>query len=186
MSETIEKNFTLETYSDEQLNTIESEYKSMITNKGISVHDLSMKHSVVLMFIKWYGCPIFQEVIAEVGRLLPPMLKLNTIPVIVHQGEKVADNYMSKSRDSHVKNLLYAKTTKNPSGIAIVVLESWKMSRKIIFESLDKRVDFPMILPGNKSEASSELMKENLQYHPNFEWKIEFQRTNSRILTKIS
>ena len=156
------------------------------------------------------------------------MLKLNTIPIIIHQGEvKVADKYMTKCKDSHVQNLMYARTTKtlqdllgigsigmmkhitammkmdlveavkekrtmdlplkviNPfSAFAVVVLEFGKMSRKIIFESLDKRVDFPMLLPGNKMDTSESSMTEILQYHPKFDWKKEFQRTNSRIFDK--
>lgn len=31
--------------------------KSMKSNKGHSVYDLSMNHSVLLVFIKFLGCP---------------------------------------------------------------------------------------------------------------------------------
>eukprot|EP01080_Neovahlkampfia_damariscottae_P012325 gene12325-5999_t len=225
MNEKSEKSFSVESFSEEKLDSLKEEFQNVKTNIGVSLYDLSLKHSLVLIFIKWYGCITCQEVIAEVGRLLPPMLKLNTIPIIVHQGdEKVAVKFHEKSKDMHVPNLLYAKTTKkiqdllgivkvsvmkhfsammkmdminslkdgrymdmpfkviNPlSAFAVVVLEKGKVSRKIIYETFEKRLDFPLLLPGNNSVNSSKVMTEILQYFPNFDWKNEFIRTNSRI-----
>eukprot|EP01080_Neovahlkampfia_damariscottae_P009421 gene9421-1628_t len=113
MSENVEKAFSAELFSVDKLDALKQQFQDMKTNVGVSVHDLSLKHSVMIFFIKWYGCPICQEVIAELGCLLPPMLKLNTIPVIVHQGEEnVALKYMSKCKDKYVSNLLYARTNK--------------------------------------------------------------------------
>jgi hypothetical protein len=66
------------------------------------------------MFIKWFGCPICQEVIAHIGSLLGTLLKLNTIPIIIHQeDDEIAAQYMENSKDLNVKHLFYAKTTKS-------------------------------------------------------------------------
>jgi hypothetical protein len=53
------------------------------------------------------------EVIEKIGLILPTMMKLNVIPVIVHQEtDKIAQKFFSNSKDQFVSDLLFAKTTK--------------------------------------------------------------------------
>lgn len=57
----------------------------LITNKNVSVLQLSSKHRVALLFIKFFGCPSCQQLVQDVAVLLPSFAKRNTIPVICHQ-----------------------------------------------------------------------------------------------------
>ena len=89
--------------------------KKTITSvaQGTTVFEFSEKHKVLGVFIKWFGCPVCQEVIESVGRMFPTLIKLNTIPIIFHQEDNQdATNYFLKSTDINVKYLPYCKVTK--------------------------------------------------------------------------
>jgi hypothetical protein len=103
---------TLQTTTDQTQNEIKKEFQSMNTNFNISVNELSQKHSVVCLFIKWFGCPMCQEVIEEVGKNLKTMIQMNTIPVIIHQErDQDAVKYFESTKDLNVCHIPFAKTT---------------------------------------------------------------------------
>ncbi|KAF0972862.1 hypothetical protein FDP41_001481 [Naegleria fowleri] len=59
---------------------------SMIVHpSGHSVLQLSAKHRVMLVFIKWFGCPLCQSVVDELQKYLSSFLLLNIVPVACHQ-----------------------------------------------------------------------------------------------------
>jgi len=57
----------------------------MITNKGISVFDLSQKHTVMIIFLRSFTCPYSKQSIFDLAKEYDTILKMNTIPVFVHQ-----------------------------------------------------------------------------------------------------
>jgi hypothetical protein len=103
---------SLQTTTDQIQNEIQKEFHSMNTNINKSVFELSTDHRVVCLFIKWFGCPMCQEVIEEVGKNLKTMVQMNTIPIIIHQErDEDAVKYFGKSKDLNVCRLPFAKTS---------------------------------------------------------------------------
>jgi hypothetical protein len=103
---------TIQMKSEENLNFIQTEFQHMTTSLNKTVYQLSKEHRVVCLFIKWFGCPMCQEVIEEVGKHLKTMIQMNTIAVIVHQqSEEDALKYFAKTKDLNVCHIPYAKTT---------------------------------------------------------------------------
>ncbi|KAG2385672.1 hypothetical protein C9374_003487 [Naegleria lovaniensis] len=92
---------TLDDSSSESANSIQSKHSSQLGENvkvemeildsmivhpsGHSVLQLSAKHRVLLVFIKWFGCPMCQNVIDELQKYLSSFLLLNIIPVVCHQ-----------------------------------------------------------------------------------------------------
>jgi hypothetical protein len=101
------------TTSEEKIQiAIANEFESLMTNFNKSVYDLSKDHKVVCLFIKWFGCPMCQEVIEEVGKNLKTMIQMNTFPVIVHQErDEVAIKYFKNTKDLNVCHIPFAKTS---------------------------------------------------------------------------
>jgi hypothetical protein len=111
-SDSIKSAPTLQTTTFETQDEIKKEFQQMKTSSKRTIYDLSTNHRVVCLFIKWFGCPMCQEVIEEVGKHLKTMIQMNTIPVIVHQqSEEDALKYFAKTKDLNVCHIPYAKTT---------------------------------------------------------------------------
>jgi hypothetical protein len=111
-SDSIKSAPTLQTTTFEAQDEIKKEFQQMKTSSKRTIYELSTTHRVVCLFIKWFGCPMCQEVIEEVGKHLKTMIQMNTIPVIVHQqSEEDALKYFSKTKDMNVCHIPYAKTT---------------------------------------------------------------------------
>jgi hypothetical protein len=49
---------TLETNTEESLENVKKELKLIQTNLNKTIYELSTEHKVVLIFIKWFGCPM--------------------------------------------------------------------------------------------------------------------------------
>ncbi|EFC38397.1 predicted protein [Naegleria gruberi] len=72
--------------------------ETMITNIGVSVADLSKKHVVLLVFLRYFGCVFCQRSIVDIVNSLSSLIKLNCIPVFVHQeSEQEADEFFSRA-----------------------------------------------------------------------------------------
>ena len=65
----------------------------LVYPSGHSVRKLSEQHRVLLITIKWLGCPICAHVVDQLQAYLANFLMLNIVPVICHQ-ENLA--YFSK------------------------------------------------------------------------------------------
>jgi hypothetical protein len=218
----IETEIILEDSTTEEQKCLKFEFQSIITSYGKTLSELSQEHTLVLFFIKWFGCPLCQEVIYQIGHLLPSLLKLNTIPVIVHQQkDEAAESFIKKSRDLNVPYLAYAKTTKdlqeligiksapimahmgamkemielvcgekrrkleipysvnNPlSQFGVITIANDLVKKKIIYSSLEKRVDFGMLLQqqGQSSAFSEDYLTKILKYYPDYDYKTDFKR----------
>ena len=57
----------------------------MKTNVGVSVAELSQKHVVLLVFLRYFGCVFCQKSVVEIVNSLSSLIKLNCVPVFVHQ-----------------------------------------------------------------------------------------------------
>nr|CAG4709673.1 unnamed protein product [Naegleria fowleri] len=69
----------------------------MMTNIGVSVADLSKKHVVLLIFLRYFGCVFCQRNIVEVVNCLSSLIKFNCVPVFVHQeSEEEANKFFSE------------------------------------------------------------------------------------------
>ncbi|EFC41537.1 predicted protein [Naegleria gruberi] len=64
------------------LNVLE---EMIVHPSGHSVLRLSEKHRVLLIVIKWFGCPMCQHVITSISNYLSSFLMMNVVPVICHQ-----------------------------------------------------------------------------------------------------
>jgi hypothetical protein len=212
----------LEDTTTKEQQCIKFEFQSIMTNYGKTLSELSQEHTLVLFFIKWFGCPLCQEVIYQMGQLLPSLLKLNTIPIIIHQQkDEAAESFVTKSRDLNVKYLAYACTTKdlqrliginsapimahmgamkemielvcgekrrkleipynvnNPlSQFGVITVANDLVKKKIIYSSLEKRVDFGMLLQqqGQSSAFSEDYLTKILKYYPDYDYKTDFKR----------
>eukprot|EP01080_Neovahlkampfia_damariscottae_P009485 gene9485-1691_t len=103
----------VERHSETSAELITKILKSTTTNIGeTTVFEFSQGHKVIGIFIKWFGCPVCQEVIETVGKMFPTFLKLNTVPIIFHQEDpEDAKKFFEKSKDLNVQYLPYCKTT---------------------------------------------------------------------------
>ncbi|EFC41032.1 predicted protein [Naegleria gruberi] len=69
-----------------------------------SVLQLSEKHRILLVFIKWFGCPICQNVIDDLQRYLSSFLLLNIVPVVCHQEDiSKFSEYLSNTQLLHCR-----------------------------------------------------------------------------------
>lgn len=84
--------------------------ESVKVNTGHTLAELSKKHRLCLITIKWFGCPLCQELIERVAQMFLGMLQLNTIPIIGHQqNNETASHFFKNSKHPIVKQLLYTK-----------------------------------------------------------------------------
>ncbi|KAL9654117.1 hypothetical protein ABK040_016016 [Willaertia magna] len=87
--------------------SIETLNNLLIQPSGYSILNLSQKHRLLLVFIKFKGCPLCQKVMEDLSHCLPNFLKLNVIPVICHQeDEEKMTNFLKEL------NLLSVKVSK--------------------------------------------------------------------------
>jgi hypothetical protein len=93
-------------------------FEKMKVQNGKSINELSQDHRLLLIFIKFFGCPLCMELIEKVGIHLKSLLLSNTyknfliyrIPVIVHQeNEETAKKYFKESKDLNINIIFYAK-----------------------------------------------------------------------------
>jgi len=98
----------------DQAENIKKIFKETITSReGKTVYELSKEHKIIGIFIKWYGCPMCQEVMEVVGKMFPTFIKLNTLPIIFHQENELdAKKTMENAKDLNVNYIPYCKTTK--------------------------------------------------------------------------
>ncbi|KAL9654114.1 hypothetical protein ABK040_016013 [Willaertia magna] len=89
------------TASIEMLNNL------LIQPSGYSILNLSQKHRLLLVFIKWKGCPLCQKVMEDLSNCLPNFLKLNVIPVIVHQEDE--DKLVTFLKEKNLQSLKVSK-----------------------------------------------------------------------------
>ncbi|KAL0478026.1 hypothetical protein AKO1_005337 [Acrasis kona] len=77
-------------------------FRTVMTNTGLSVGQLSASHKVMLVFIRNTGCCFCEEAIRDVTHNYIELLKLNTIPVIVHQEKPlIFTRYLDKISDGN-------------------------------------------------------------------------------------
>lgn len=91
--------------------------KFMLQNKkvntGQTIAELSEHHRIIIFTIKWFGCPLCQDVLDRVEEMFSQMLLTNTIPVIGHQQtQKSVDYYFQNTKSPILKNMLYTKIEK--------------------------------------------------------------------------
>jgi hypothetical protein len=53
-----ENSLTLETNTEESIENVKKELQLIQTNFDKTIYELSQEHKVVLIFIKWFGCPM--------------------------------------------------------------------------------------------------------------------------------
>ena len=70
----------------------------MITNHGVSVHELSQIHDVVLIFLRSFTCPFTKYSISDMTKEYQHLLNMNTLPVFVHQGSGFLEHDMFSER----------------------------------------------------------------------------------------
>ncbi|EFC41756.1 G protein signaling regulator [Naegleria gruberi] len=69
----------------------------MKTNIGVTVEELSRKHIVLLIFLRYFGCVFCQKSVVQIVSCLSNLIKLNCVPVFVHQESKEeADEFFSE------------------------------------------------------------------------------------------
>ncbi len=72
-------------------------FANLITNRGISIGELSQHHRIILLFIKFIGCPVCQITMDALTKWTPSLLQLNTIPVICHpESEEFFQEFCAK------------------------------------------------------------------------------------------
>ncbi|KAG2383443.1 hypothetical protein C9374_004114 [Naegleria lovaniensis] len=109
--------------------------KEMVVNPcGASVLELSKDHVVLLVVIKWFGCPLCQSVISRIQEYLPSFLMMNIVPIICHQ----ENEEKASSKLAHT-NLMNCRVT---SQVKTNLLE---MDLKKEFENASKP-DIPKLL----------------------------------------
>eukprot|EP01080_Neovahlkampfia_damariscottae_P003970 gene3970-7226_t len=88
-------------------------FNNLTINSGQTIAELSKKHRVIIFTIKWFGCPLCQELIDLIGKSLFTMLKMNTIPVIGHQqNHESAVKYFQSNKDPISKTLPFCRIGK--------------------------------------------------------------------------
>jgi ankyrin repeat protein len=88
-------------------------FNTLKINTGQTIGELSKKHRVIIFTIKWFGCPLCQELIDIIGKTLFTMLKMNTIPIIGHQqNHETAKSYFANNKDPISKYLPYCRIGK--------------------------------------------------------------------------
>ncbi|KAL0479014.1 hypothetical protein AKO1_007887 [Acrasis kona] len=81
----------------------------VLTNKGSSIADLSVKHNVLLMFLRHTNCWTCKETISDIAANYMSLLKYNTIPVLVHlESKKYFSEWLQKFAGDNdvIKNML--------------------------------------------------------------------------------
>eukprot|EP01080_Neovahlkampfia_damariscottae_P011202 gene11202-4022_t len=78
---------TVEIKLSQNLTTVDPNiFKTMITSTGISVQDLNDKGlKVLLFFTPTLGCVYVQGILTDIHDIKEQLLKLNTVPIIVHE-----------------------------------------------------------------------------------------------------
>ncbi|KAG2377679.1 hypothetical protein C9374_009195 [Naegleria lovaniensis] len=85
----------------------------MYTNIGVSVAELSKKHVVLLVFLRYFGCVFCQRNIVDIVNSLSSLIKFNCLPVFVHQeSEEEANAFFSEEGMPHpLKTADYEEAT---------------------------------------------------------------------------
>jgi len=64
-----------------------------------TLHSLSLRHTVLVIFLRPFACAFCKQKIALAGDLFEDFMKLNTVPVFVHLEDKdTAENFMCSVR----------------------------------------------------------------------------------------
>lgn len=70
--------------------------EKMVTNTGVTVLQLSKKHKILLIFLRYFQCAVCKATIDDVKNIFPTIIKMNAIPVFVHMESKaIADKFFS-------------------------------------------------------------------------------------------
>ncbi|KAL9655266.1 hypothetical protein ABK040_009040 [Willaertia magna] len=80
----------------------------MISNTGYSILQTSMKHVILLIFIKYLGCQQCQKILNDLQFYLSRFLTCNIIPIICHQEDyDKANDYLNNSLDIYSNNTIF-------------------------------------------------------------------------------
>lgn len=118
----------------------------MKTNIGVSVEELSHKHVVMLVFLRYFGCVFCQKSIVEVVNSLQALIKLNCVPVFVHQESSLdADEFFSEK------------------GMPLPMIKAEKLADKEIEAQQKKETEATPQHTNASMHARSEMMKQFLR-----------------------
>lgn len=163
---------------------------------GSSLADLSKKHRVVLIVIKFFGCPICQELIEKVAERFVMMLYSNTVPVICHQQKpETAQKFFSSHKNPFVRSLLYCRIEKEDrdilglynAGISSHVLSLGRNMQEVLINGrhikLPTDVPYPFTIFGFFVVEQSEIVKK--VYIENFakNWNLNLLMHDLKIYT---
>jgi hypothetical protein len=69
---------TKENKVEKNIKVIHEIFDHMKVQNGMSINELSNEHRILLIFIKFFGCPMCTELIEQVGKNLKQLLISNT------------------------------------------------------------------------------------------------------------
>lgn len=77
--------------------TPSSSLQDMVTQEGISVHDLSNKFPILLVFLRHFGCTFCREALSDIAEKRQEIEATGTKIVFVHMADnKLAERYFNR------------------------------------------------------------------------------------------
>ncbi|EFC38805.1 RGS domain-containing protein [Naegleria gruberi] len=131
-------------------------FETMIVQPiGHSILQLSSKHKILIISIKWFGCPMCQKLIDNLDEYLPSLLMLNIIPVICHQEDETKfGKHISHTKLFHCKISTQAKrmllidkasVVKHMKAMPTILKLLVKEKRKLFLPSLSEIKDMELV-----------------------------------------